>query len=113
MHELSIVMGIVAIAEEYISKEALAVIDEIELDIGSLSGIEAESFEFAWKQAVKETILQHTTKKINHIPGIARCLDCESEFEISHYYDPCPHCGQHLLQILQGKEMSVKSLLIS
>ncbi len=113
MHELSIVMSIVDIAQEQAQKAHASIIDEIELDIGTLSGIEMEAMEFAWKEGVRKTMLEHAVKKINTIKGKAKCMDCATEFEIQNYYDACPVCGEHLLHILQGKEMRVKSLVVS
>jgi hydrogenase nickel incorporation protein HypA/HybF len=113
MHELSIVMGIIEIAEQQISQEQASVIDEIEMDIGCLSTIEMNAFEFAWSQGVKQTILEGTVKKINRIKGKAQCVDCDAIFNIENLYDACPECGQHLLNILEGKELRVKSLVVS
>ena len=113
MHELSVVMGIIKIAEQQANAANALVIEEIELDIGTMSGIEIGALEFAWTQAVKQTMLQNSVKKINRITARARCLDCDAEFDIENYYDACPACGQHLLNILQGKELRVKSLLVS
>jgi hydrogenase nickel incorporation protein HypA/HybF len=113
MHELSIVMGIIEIAEQQISQEKASVIDEIEMDIGCLSTIEMNAFEFAWSQGVKQTILEGTVKKINRIKGKAQCVDCDAIFNIENLYDACPECGQHLLNILEGKELRVKSLVVS
>lgn len=113
MHELSIVMSIISIAQEQAEKANASVIEEIELEIGTLSGIEIQALEFAWQQGCKNTILQQANKKINIIPARAKCSDCNTEFDIQNYYDACPVCGEHLLTILQGKELRVKSLVIS
>jgi hydrogenase nickel incorporation protein HypA/HybF len=83
------------------------------MDIGCLSTIEMGAFEFAWQQAVKETILENTIKKINRIKGKATCIDCETSFPIENLYDGCPYCGQHLISIIEGKELRVKSLVVS
>ncbi|CAN5513029.1 hydrogenase maturation nickel metallochaperone HypA [soil metagenome] len=113
MHELSVVMSIVDIALEQAAKEGAAIIDEIELDIGCLTTIEMNSFEFAWKQGVKQTILERTLKKINRIQGKGICSDCESSFIMEHLFDGCPLCGGHLIGIAAGKELRVKSLVVS
>ena len=113
MHELSIVMSIIDIAKQQADQACANVIDEIELDIGTLSGIEMDSFEFAWKQAVRGSVLEGAVRKINTIEAKARCLDCDAVFNIQHYFDPCPVCGEHLLDILSGKELKVKSLVVS
>jgi hydrogenase nickel incorporation protein HypA/HybF len=113
MHELSIVMSIVDIAQQQANIANASMIDEIELDIGTLSGIEMDALEFAWKQGVKQTILENASKKINRIEATAKCLDCNAEFKMDNYYDACPVCSGHFLDIIQGKELRVKSLVVS
>jgi len=113
MHELSIVMSIIDIAKQHAQSANSTIVDEIELDIGSLSGIDMQALDFAWQQAVKNTILEHAVKNINRITAKAKCLDCETEFEIVQYFDACPVCGKHLIDILQGKELKVKSLVVT
>jgi len=113
MHELSVVMSIIDIARVEAGKAKAFSVDEIEMDIGCLSTIEMNAFEFAWQQAVKETILEKSIKKINRIKGRAKCLQCETGFPVENMYDACPVCGEHLLQILEGKELRVKSLVVS
>ena len=113
MHELSVVMGIVDIAEQEVKKADASFIEEIEIDIGCLSTIEMNAFEFAWQQAVKQTVLEKTVKKINRIQGKATCLDCDATFPLQNLYDACPVCGQHLLNVVEGKELRVRSLVVS
>jgi hydrogenase nickel incorporation protein HypA/HybF len=113
MHELSVVMSIIDIAREEAVKAKAITIDEIEMDIGCLSTIEMNAFEFAWQLGVKETVLEKSLRKINRIRGKAKCLQCETGFHVENVYDACPVCGEHLLQILEGKELRVKSLVVS
>lgn len=113
MHELSVVKSIIEIAEQQARANDASTIDQIELDIGAMSGIEPDALDFAWGEAVKHTMLADAERKINYIKGRARCMDCDTEFAIAQYFDACPVCGGHLLDILQGKELRVKSLLVS
>ncbi len=113
MHELSIVMSIVDIATKQAALAHASVVDEIELDIGTLSGIELGALDFAWQQGVKETILEHAVRKINRPEGKAACMDCSAEFTIDNYYDACPVCGGHFINIIQGKELRVRSMVVS
>lgn len=110
MHELSIALGIVKIAEDETKKANAKSVETIELEIGTLAGIEFDSLEFVWPSAVKRTVLQDAKKKITIIQAKALCLDCKHEFEIERYYDSCPQCGSSLKGILQGKELRIKSL---
>lgn len=110
MHELSVALGIVNIAENEIKKAHATSVELIELEIGTLSGIEMESLNFVWPTAVYNTVLEHAVKKVNIIEGKARCIDCDSVFKIDHLYDSCPKCNSYLKGIIQGKELRVKAI---
>lgn len=112
MHELSIVMSILDIAEKEAARAGAMEIEEIELDIGTLSTVDMDAFDFAWQQGVKDTLLADARTTINRIEGLARCMDCAVEFPVKEIFDPCPACGGHLLEILRGKELRVKSLVV-
>ncbi len=113
MHELSVALGIVKIAENETVKANAKTVELIELEIGTLAGIEFESLDFVWSSAVKGTVLENAVKKINKIKGKGKCLDCDIIFEIDHLYDACPNCDSFLKGILQGKELRVKALEVS
>ncbi|MDX1315126.1 MAG: hydrogenase maturation nickel metallochaperone HypA, partial [Eudoraea sp.] len=59
---------------------------------------------------VQETVLEKAEKRIIKIPAKARCADCNTEYSLSFIYDNCPDCGSYLKNILQGKELRLKSL---
>ncbi len=113
MHELSIVMSIIQLTEKESAKNNVQSIEEIELDIGGLSGIEMTAFDVAWQQAVRATLLEKTKRTINHIEGEGKCMDCEAVFPMQQLYEPCPVCGDHFVTIQKGKELRVKSLVIN
>ncbi len=110
MHELSIVMGIVNIAEQEVNKVQAKKVEVIELDIGELSGIEMDALDFAWEMAVKGTVLENAQRKINHIEAKAKCSECGCDFSIKQLYDACPECNSYFKDIYQGKELRVKAL---
>jgi len=76
MHELSIALGIVDIAKKETQKAHAQKVELIELEIGTLAGIEFDSLDFVWPSAVKDTVLEHAKKKIHIIEGKAKCGDC-------------------------------------
>lgn len=112
MHELSIVMGILNIAKNETSKAGAKEVEMIEIEIGTLAGIEFDALEFVWPAAVKNTVLEHAVKNIDIIEGKGQCMQCEEIFSINHIYDPCPKCNTYLKGILQGKELRVKALTV-
>ncbi|SNR68188.1 hydrogenase nickel incorporation protein HypA/HybF [Lutibacter agarilyticus] len=110
MHELSIALGIVKIAEDETAKVKAEKVTKIELVVGVLSGIELDSLNFVWESAVKDTVLEHALKKIIVVEGRGKCIDCDTEFEMENMYDCCPNCNSNFKGILTGKELKVKAL---
>ncbi|MBG7629632.1 MAG: hydrogenase maturation nickel metallochaperone HypA [Bacteroidetes bacterium] len=110
MHELSIALGIVKIAEDETAKANAKQVTKIELEIGVLAGVELESLNFVWESAVKKTVLEEAEKVIDVIDGRGKCIDCDTEFEMMKIYDCCPNCGSNFKGILKGKELRVKAL---
>jgi len=113
MHELSIVMGIIKIAETETLKAGAKQVELIELEIGSLAGIEQQALDFVWEGAVKNTVLENATLKIDHILAKGQCMECDTIFPLDNVYDSCPNCQTYLKGILQGKELRVKALEVN
>ena len=112
MHELSIVLSIVEIAEQQVKKAGAQVVECIELEIGDLAGVEPSALDFAWKSAVRKTVLDGAERTIHHIAGKARCSECQREYPLENHYDPCPHCQNPFHQILSGRELRVRALTV-
>ncbi|HHH52458.1 MAG TPA: hydrogenase maturation nickel metallochaperone HypA [Bacteroidetes bacterium] len=112
MHELSIAMGIVELAEREAKKAGGNDIESIELEIGKLSGIEMEALDFAWPVATKGTMLENASMNVESPAGRARCLECDFEFDVENLYDSCPKCNSYFKDIFQGKELRIKSIVI-
>ena len=110
MHELSIAMGIVKIAESETAKANAERVECVELEIGTLAGVEFEALEFVWPSAVKNTVLDKAELKIQRIKGRGRCADCDHEFQLENHFDPCPKCNSFLKHVIRGKELRVKAL---
>lgn len=112
MHELSIAMGIVELAEKEAKKAGGEVIESIELEIGKLSGVEIEALDFAWPVAVKGTMLANAKRTVINPSGKAKCIDCGFVFDVEQLYDSCPKCNSYLKDIFQGKELRIKAITI-
>ena len=113
MHELSIIYSILEAAEAEVQLHSDAgCVAAIELEIGALAGVEVSTLEFLWPAAVENTLLEHAACQIHRLPGQAYCSECDSDFPIRQFYDPCPRCGSHMIQITQGEELRIKSLTL-
>jgi hydrogenase nickel incorporation protein HypA/HybF len=112
MHELSIIASIVDIASQHVHKAGAQKVESIELEIGELAGVEWSALDFAWEAGTTDTLLENAKLELHKIPGIARCLECNKEFGIAAFFDPCPDCGSYFNEILRGKELRVKALTV-
>jgi hydrogenase nickel incorporation protein HypA/HybF len=112
MHEVSIAQGIVALAEEQARAHRASVIEEVELEIGRLAGIELHAFSFALECVVKDTMLEHARILRHDIDGQGRCGDCGSCFPVKQLFDACPRCGSYVVTLIKGKELRVKSIIV-
>ena len=112
MHEFSIAVSIIEIAEAEAQKAHAIKIKELILDIGTMSGIEFSALDTAMEMAVKNTRLENSIIKINKIQAKAKCTECTKEFGIDHVYDPCPYCDSLYHELLSGKELQIKSIVV-
>jgi hydrogenase nickel incorporation protein HypA/HybF len=110
MHEMSIALSIVEIAEKEAKKASVNEFAAIELEIGTLAGIEFSALEFVWEAAAKGSVLENAKRNITKIQAIARCIHCKTEFPVKFVHDPCPECESFEKEIICGKELRVKSL---
>lgn len=113
MHELSVATSIVESVEEETHRAGGSSVSEIVLEIGILSGIIREALDFALEEAIKGTILQEADIRIEEIPGIAKCSSCGTEFRTGDHFTICPECMNPYTDIIQGKEMKIKSIKIA
>ena len=114
MHEFSIAVNIVEIAEATALQHKATRVSEVELDIGDASGIQIEALEFAWESAAASSVLlKKSSLKINPVPLMLRCNHCQHHFSPVDLFESCPSCGDNRTTILQGRELSVKSIMLA
>ena len=112
MHELSIAVNIINLAEEAAKKSNAISIHSIDLDIGMMAGIDFDALDFAMDTCVKGTMLENAERKITRIQAKAKCLKCNHEFELDSYFDQCPECNSYMFDLIKGKELLIRSLEI-
>ena len=112
MHELSIAISIVDLVIDQATKSSADRVSEVELDIGTHSGIEYESLEFALGVAAKETMLEATLFRINRVEAVAECPACQHLYAPDGIYSHCPECNEQGIRLIRGTELQIKSLLV-
>ena len=112
MHELSIAQSIVELAEQEVLNNRAVSIEELELEIGDLAGIDWLALEFALESAIKGSLLENARIIRRRIAGEGRCGDCENRFPMENLFSACTFCGSYAVKIIKGKELRIRSLMI-
>lgn len=110
MHELSIAESIIESALSFAAQQQATNITQMELEIGSISGVDKAALETALEIAVRNTILQDTTFIYNEITAEGKCRHCGNRYTLPDLFTPCPSCHQYAPEIITGKELKIKSV---
>jgi hydrogenase nickel incorporation protein HypA/HybF len=112
MHELSIALSIVEVAEEA-GRNRGGRIAAVHMKLGRLSGVVKEALHSAFELAREGTELAQAELVIEDVPLVIHCSACgvdqapESAFELR-----CPACGALTSDIVSGRELEVHALEI-
>jgi hydrogenase nickel incorporation protein HypA/HybF len=113
MHELSIAMSIVEMAEEEAARRGRVQVSAIHLKLGALSGVVKEALLSSYEMACEDTSLQGSRLVIEEIPIVVFCPSCRGPRPVSSLQlFCCAECGTPTPEIVQGKELEVVALEI-
>jgi hydrogenase nickel incorporation protein HypA/HybF len=110
MHEIRIAEDLKAIILEAAVVEKLSKVTKVNISFGQLIQIVPEIFEFAFREAVRESIAEDTEIDIEIIPVKMECINCGCDFHVKDNLFKCEKCGSTDLQIIHGKELFIKSI---
>jgi hydrogenase nickel incorporation protein HypA/HybF len=110
MHELSIAMSIVELAEEEAERRGVH-INAVHLKLGALSGVVKEALLSSYEMACADTPLQGSQLIVEDMPVIVFCAQCKDMRQLeSVQLFQCPECGTPTMDVRQGKELEVFAL---
>ena len=111
MHELSLALEVIDLAQREAGKHGILLIQEILIEVGDLSGVEADAFESALKLMVKDSVLNDASISLIRTPGKGKCIACDKEFTMKYRLGTCPECGCFPSEINGGEEFRVVSIV--
>ncbi len=113
MHELSIAMSIVEMAQEEAERRGIQVC-AVHLKLGRLSGVVKEALLSSYEMACYETPLAGTQLLIEEIPISVFCPNCKAERPLSSMQlFCCSECGTPTAEVVHGKELEVFALEVA
>lgn len=114
MHELSIAISILELAEEEADRRGGIQVQAIHLKLGALSGVDKQALLSAYQLATERTEFADCRLIVEEIPVIAYCSNCQSEQSIaSIQLFECPSCGKPVSDVVRGRELQVYALELS
>ncbi len=114
MHELSIAMRIVEIAEEEAERHGGAQVQAIHMRLGMLSGVVKEALLSAYEMACFTTPLEGSRLLIEEIPIEVFCSSCNTIKPVhSIQLFCCSDCGALTSNVVHGREMEVVAMEIT
>lgn len=110
MHELSIAISLVEIAEEEAERLG-ARVSAVHLRLGALSGVVKEALLASYEMAAADTRLQGSRLVIEEVPVMVYCPECDGQRPIESVQSfHCSACGTPTPDVRQGKEMELVAL---
>jgi hydrogenase nickel incorporation protein HypA/HybF len=114
MHELSIAMSIVEMAEEESERHGNARVHAVHLKLGPLSGVVKAALESAFGLACESTILEGSQLVVEEVPIVGYCPRCLAERTLtSMQWFACPECASPITDVIRGRELEVVALEIA
>jgi len=112
MHELSLAAEVIKLVESEAVKHNARSVDEITIEVGDFSGVQAEAFRSALEILSENSGIRDARINIERKKGKGICPACSQEFEMEQRIDRCPACGEFPSEIISGYEFRVVSLTI-
>src|SRR5271167_4666331 len=113
MHELSIALSIVEMAQEESEARGGIPIQAIHLKLGRLSGVVKEALLSSYEMACCDTPLEGSQLLIEEVPIEVFCQKCAGpQILDSMQWFCCPQCGEPTTEVLRGRELQVVALEI-
>lgn len=111
MHEVAIAENILDLIEQKIggSRE----LSEVELRIGPLSGVSADSLEFCFTTIAKQKGFGTPVLRVERTSMDIQCDACPTRYQVPDPIVPCPECGSWHRTILSGDELQLLGATLS
>lgn len=112
MHELSLAESVLQIIEDAARTQQFSRVRTVVLEIGELAAVEPEAMRLAFAAVVRNTLADGARLELIETPGQGRCTACGMTLALQEQYGLCPECGSPRIDIVAGRQMRVKDLVV-
>jgi hydrogenase nickel incorporation protein HypA/HybF len=113
MHEMSIVVSFVKMAEDFAIKNNAAKVVKVVLQLGEISGIESRYLHEFYPAVIEGTILEGSELVIETIEASVFCTNCATTYNPTKSDLKCPACGSEKCDVIDGRGLFIKEIGIN
>lgn len=119
MHELSMAQGIINAVLDTAKENNATEVNKVTIEVGRLAMINPEQLQFILGVLIENTIMEDAEINFEEVLVEMKCFDCDfhgnAVLDDSDHYAPlvkCPKCDSLKIDILNGKDIIVKNIVI-
>ncbi len=102
MHEESLMRSLLRQVEELAQQHHARAVEEIEVEVGPLSGVEPLLLQDAFERLKDEFFWPRAELSVLQVGLDVLCQSCQSESQLQDFRFVCHQCGSTSLKILRG-----------
>lgn len=111
MHEFTVVKNIVQTADQFAREHQIENVRQLTVQIGVLTGVIPQYVRMYYQDLIEGTSLEGSQLQVEEIPAEAFCRHCGEVFDPGMEGDiRCPSCGSAHIEILHGRELTIKEI---
>lgn len=111
MHELGVVFHIMKTVRNVAEENGITDIASVTVELGQVSTVIPSYLTDCWTwAAAKEDLFKGASLKIDTIPAVTYCENCQQTYETVAHGKTCPYCQSDQTYLIQGNEFNVKEI---
>lgn len=111
MHEMGIVMHLAKTLDEMAPEQHITRYGSVTLQVGEVSGIMTDYFVDCWNYfRSRHPLLKECELKLETLPAVTFCGDCEKTYPTIKYGKECPYCHSTNTWLITGNETIIKEV---
>jgi hydrogenase nickel incorporation protein HypA/HybF len=114
MHEFSIAEALIEQVERELRRAGQkGPVKRLELAVGKLSGVHADSLRFAFDLVAPGTVADGASLEIAEPKAVSQCHACGAREEIDELVVECPRCKSADITIEEGRDLLLQTIEIA
>lgn len=113
MHELSIALSIIEVAEDHLQRQDGGRVETVRMKFGPLGGVVKEALISAYELAIEGSLLAGSKLVFEDVPVEIQCETCGKPQPVKSIQQmTCAVCGTPSANVVRGRELEVVAMEI-